>query len=130
MALPTSLIYNKPVDEPFRQWDLETCVHCHSHLDLHNDRCQRCGHARCSEDIRMADEIRQYRQSAHGLAQYQMILDHEQAQHDFNRVLAFVVGLFVTWPIFWFVGFLIWGSGAWFAGIASLGFAAWLYSRV
>ena len=130
MPLRAYITYNKPTDEPFRQWDLETCVHCHSHLDLQDRQCQQCGHTRCSEDVQMANQIYQYRQSSQGQRQYQIIQDHEQAQADYRKNIGLCVGFCCSWVVFWIMGFLIWGSGAWFAWAASIGFTACLSSRV
>ena len=125
MPLRSSYSSDKPLDEPFHQWDLERCVYCKSHMELQHHRCYECGYPRSDEDIQMADKVLRYRQSEHGRQQYQMIRDHELAQEQSMTVFG-TVGIFCcSWPMFWLIGTIIWQTGALFAWMCSLGLAIW-----
>lgn len=120
MPLVERSTYKKPLDEPFREWDLERCVYCRSSMALEDAQCTKCGHQRSQEDIRMAVQVCQYRWSVRGQQQYQLIHDHEQSQHNFARWTGIAGAFLSIWPMAWILGTVAFGDGSTFAWIASL----------
>jgi len=86
----------KPLSEPYRQWDLEICGYCDSHLPLAHDQCSHCGTWRNAEDSRLRDQLVTWRASPEGQDAYQ---EFERLRDRDRRGMAFLAGLYVFFPV-------------------------------
>jgi hypothetical protein len=101
--------FKKPLDEPFRDLDLEHCDYCKTWIGLDLVECGSCGRRRSDEDKNLARQVRVWRESLAGQEAYQK--DEKRREQrakdgDYGWSGVIVVGL-MSFFLFWAIGYFI-----------------------
>ena len=110
---------SKPIEEPFREWDLEICHHCKAYQALDQSRCGHCGYPRNVYDQNMADSVHAWRCSDPGKRSWDQWFQRQTELQARNQQAENWVRIVAT-PIFFLGGFIIFGSIGFLFGIGML----------